>query len=84
MQLVLPFKLLDQNFSGSTKNKTGMCKCNVKLRSVRVTIVAVEEQGVFCIVIVCVCVCVCVCVSVALGIQHAKHMCLIMFSSVVT
>ena len=36
------------------------CTCNVTLRSVRITVVAVEKQQ-YCIFWMCVCVCVCVC-----------------------
>jgi len=53
IQLVLPFKLLSQHFSRSNKNETGMCKYKVPLRPVRVTIVAVDKQGLFRIVSVC-------------------------------
>jgi hypothetical protein len=44
------------------------CTYNVRLRSVRVTIVAVRSSNII------YSVCVCVCVFVALVIQHAKRM----------
>ena len=50
------------------------CTCNVTLRSVHATIVAVEKE--------CVTDTECVCVFVALGIRHAVRVLLIMLSSV--
>jgi hypothetical protein len=44
MELLFQFKLLCQDFSGSTKNKTGMFTYDVNLKRVPVTIVAVEKQ----------------------------------------
>ena len=64
-QLLLKIKLQEDR----------LCTCNVTLRPVRTTIVAVEKKHALRILYVCV--------SVALGIQHAKRMLHIILPSVV-